>query len=87
MTVEQFWSYTLAESSMICLVAAEKRKHELELLAVHASWIMQMWSKSRVSPSRLLPWLRASDLSRFESKEEALAHLKQLRENENRETD
>lgn len=74
--IDAVWDLTPGELSLIAEAENEKRERELDLVAMHAAWIMNCWTKKRVTPDKLLGRSRSVDMSRFKSIKEAIEDAK-----------
>ena len=44
---------TLREFELVCLGRSDEQERTLDLAAVHASWIMNVWTKRKIKPGDL----------------------------------
>jgi hypothetical protein len=66
---------TLREFELYCLGRSDDQERTVDVAAVHASWIMNVWTKKRIRPTDL--YKRKSDDG---EEEDFVAQLKEIRQ-------
>ncbi len=70
LTLDQFWDSTPFELALVLSGFGERIRRQYELAAWHVSYIINLWSKRKVTPARLLRKRGTLDVADFESVED-----------------
>lgn len=88
LTLDQFWNHTPFELTLVASGYTERLRRQQELLAWHVCHIINLWSKRRMTPKKLL---RGGgdivDVEHFANAEELEDYLESHRERRLKEPD